>query len=58
MNAAVIGTIVRSLLITLGGIGVTKGYYDNDTLTQVAGALTTVITAAWGVWEKKRRDPL
>lgn len=54
MNAAVIGTIARSLLLTIGGIGVSKGYYDNETLTQVVGAVITIATAVWGVVEKMR----
>ncbi len=55
MNAAVIGTIARSILLTVGGIGVAKGYFDNETLTQVVSAVITIFTAAWGVYEKKAR---
>lgn len=56
MNAAVIGTLARSVLIALGGIFVTKGYIDNDTLQQIVSAIVVLITAAWGVVEKLRRD--
>lgn len=57
MNAAIVGTLARSLLLSIGGIAVSKGYIDNDTLTQIVGAVITLATAAWGVVEKLRRDP-
>lgn len=52
MNAAIVGTVVRSVLIALGGVFVTKGYIDNDTLQQVVSALVVLITAGWGVVDK------
>jgi hypothetical protein len=55
MNAAVVGTIVRSVLIAIGSVFVTKGYIDNDTLQQGVSALVVLITAAWGVVEKVKR---
>lgn len=56
MNAAVIGTLARSILLTIGGVFVAKGYLDNDTLTQIVSAVITLATAGWGVVEKLRRD--
>jgi hypothetical protein len=55
MNAAVIGTLARSVLLTVGGIFVAKGYIDNDTLTQIVSAVITLATASWGVVEKLKR---
>ena len=52
MNAAVIATIARSVLIALGSVFVTKGYLDNDTLQQIVSALVVLITAGWGVFDK------
>lgn len=57
MNAAVIGTIARSVLLSLGGVFVAKGYLDNDTMQQVVSAVVVLFTAVWGVVEKLRRDP-
>lgn len=56
MNAAVVGTIARSILLTLGGVFVGKGYLDNDTLQQVVSAVIVLATAAWGVVEKLKRS--
>jgi membrane protein DedA with SNARE-associated domain len=55
MNAAIVGTLARSVLLTLGGYFVAKGYLDNDTLTQIVSAVVTLATAAWGVVEKVKR---
>ena len=55
MNAAIVGTIARSVLLSFGGFFVAKGYVDNETLQQVVSAVVVLFTAAWGVVEKMRR---
>ena len=52
MNAAVVGTIARSILLSLGGFFVAKGYLDNETLQQVVSAVVVLFTAGWGVVDK------
>lgn len=47
---------VRSLLIVAGTILVTKGIVDDATMQSLVGALTTIITVAWGMWDKKRAE--
>ena len=53
MGSDEIGGIVRAILAALGGVLVTKGYIDNATMLAIVGALVTIITAAWSVWQKK-----
>lgn len=55
MNQAMIFSIVRSVLIAVGGVFVAKGYIDNDTLQQVVSAIVVVASAAWGAFEKVKR---
>lgn len=45
-------SVLRSVLIAVGGIAVAKGYISNTGLEQVVGALIVVITAAWGAADK------
>lgn len=55
MNQAMVLSLVRSVLIGLGGWFVAKGYIDNDTLTQVVSAIVVVASAAWGAVDKAKR---
>ena len=41
-------SIVRSVILAVGGWATGKGYVDGATATTVGGALVTIITAAWG----------
>lgn len=53
MGSDEIGGIVRAILAAVGGILVTKGYIDNATMLAVVGALVTIVTAGWSVYQKK-----
>lgn len=52
MNTMIAG-VVRALLGALGGWVVQKGWIDEETLTQVVGALIVIATAAWSIWAKR-----
>lgn len=54
MSQAMILSIVRHVLTAVGGIAVAKGYIDSDTLTQVVGAVVTLVGAGWGAWNAKK----
>lgn len=45
--------IVRHTITFLGGILVMKGIIDSATLTELSGALITLIGGIWSVLEKK-----
>lgn len=53
MNADQIGGIVRAVLAAAGGYFVAKGVVDAATMTTIAGALATIIAAAWSAWTNK-----
>lgn len=42
--------IVRGLLTTFGGVLVTKGSVDANTLQLAIGALSTLAGIGWSVW--------
>lgn len=54
MDSSVIGGIVRTVLATVGGTFVAKGYVDADTLNQIIGAVIVLGTGAWSVFQKVR----
>lgn len=45
--------IVRHTITFLGGLLVMKGLIDSETLTELSGALITLIGGIWSVIEKK-----
>jgi hypothetical protein len=53
MNAAMIAGLARHLLTAVGGIAVSKGWVDNETLVTVAGAVATLIGVAWSLLAKR-----
>lgn len=53
MDSAVIGGIVRTVLVSAGSILVTKGYVDDETLNQIVGALIVLGMGVWSVIQKK-----
>lgn len=54
MTQAMLLSLFRSLLITAGGVAVTKGYVTEDALQQIVGGLIAIAAAAWGVLEKRK----
>ena len=46
---------IRTILTFLGGIFITKGYIDEETLMEVVGAIMTLIGVVW-IYIKKNKD--
>lgn len=45
--------LVRHALTFLGGFVVAQGWVDEATMTELVGALMTIIGTVWSVWAKK-----
>lgn len=45
--------IVRHTLTFVGGLLVTKGLIDDAQLTELTGAIVSVVGVIWSVWVKK-----
>ena len=54
MDSSVVGGIVRTVLASLGGVLVAKGYVDDATLQACIGAFITLGTGIWSVIQKKK----
>jgi hypothetical protein len=53
MNQEQVTSIIRQLLLTIGGGLVTKGYLDDGTLQLVIGAIMAVGAAAWALYTRR-----
>jgi hypothetical protein len=53
MNQEQFESLIRSMLISLGMIGVGK-YYDQSTLIAFVGALVTIAMTGWGIYVKRK----
>jgi hypothetical protein len=49
-----VGGIVRALAAALGGWLVSQGLVDSETGMAVAGAVTTLVVAAWSIYSKRK----
>lgn len=45
---AMIGSIIRTVLITIGG----GAFFGNDQITAIAGALAILVGAGWSLYQK------
>ena len=52
MNSEQISSLVRSILLAVGGFFVGKGIIDASTMTTIVSALVTLGMAAWGIFTK------
>lgn len=52
MNSDQITSIVRQILLALGGFVVGKGWVDNETMVTIAGALSIIIASVWALWTR------
>lgn len=52
MNTEQITSIVRQILLAVGGFVVGKGYVDQETMLQIAGALSVIIGSVWAIWSR------
>lgn len=56
MTPEIIGSIIRSLLTSFGGVLVTSGYINSDQLNSLSGAAVILVTLAWSIWQKTRAE--
>lgn len=54
MKATEIGGVVRTLAAAGLGFLVGKGYIDNQTANDLAGASGVIAVAIWSVWVKRK----
>lgn len=54
MTLEIIGSVVRSLITTLGASLLTQGVITADQLNTLGGAATVLIALAWSIWQKKK----
>jgi uncharacterized membrane protein SpoIIM required for sporulation len=54
MDSAVVGSVVRHLITTVGGALLAKGVLDAGQLEIIAGSLAAIAGVAWGIWQKKK----
>lgn len=45
--------VVRTMLAFGAGILVSKGYFDSATADTIVGAVVTLLTAGWSIFEKR-----
>lgn len=45
--------VVRTLLAFGAGVFVSKGYFDSATADTIVGAVVTLLTAGWSIFEKR-----
>lgn len=55
MSAAMWMALARHILTAAGGVLVSKGYTDADTVNTAVGAAVTLGSIGWSFAEKKRR---
>lgn len=46
--------VARAILAAAGGFVTARGWVDSETAVSVAGALATVVAAAWSVKSKRK----
>lgn len=56
MNSEQITSIIRQILLAVGGFVVGKGWVDNETMLQIAGALSVIIGSVWAVWSRTDKN--
>lgn len=56
MNAEQIASIVRQILIAVGGFAVGGGWVDNETMIQIAGAASILIGSVWALWSRTTKN--
>ena len=58
MNKEQIQSLVRSLLVSVGGSLVAKGVITSDQLSNVVGAIMVILPVIWSVWQKRESAKL
>jgi hypothetical protein len=52
MNSEQISSLIRSILLAVGGFFVGKGIVDTSTMETIVSALVTLGMASWGIFAK------
>jgi len=55
MNQDQIISLVRQILLTLGGSLVGKGYVDDATMTMIVGGIVSLVTGFWGLYARREK---
>lgn len=45
-------SLIRTILLTAGGVLTTKGVVDSETVSTIIGAAMVILPAGWGIWDK------
>lgn len=53
MNQDQVTSIVRQVLLAVGGGLVTKGYVDSGTMTAIVGALAIIVGSVWAIYTRR-----
>lgn len=53
MNKNEVYGVARAILAAAGGFVVARGWIDSETAVSLAGALATIVAAAWSVKSKR-----
>ena len=56
MNTDQITSIIRQILLAVGGFIVGKGWVDNETMMQIAGAVSVIIGSIWANWSRTNQN--
>lgn len=56
MNQEQIASIVRQILLAVGGFFVGKGYFDTETMVAIAGAISVLIGSVWAIWSRTDKN--
>ncbi len=52
--SALIGAVVRAALQVAAGSAIADGVLDGETINIIVGAVTSLATVAWSIWQKKK----
>jgi len=54
MTPEIIGSVLRSIIIAIGGGFITNGYLDQSQLDTIAGGAAVAVGLAWSIIQKLR----
>lgn len=53
MNFEQVMSIVRQIMLVIGGSLVTKGVIDSGTLQMIVGAVITLVSSGWAIYTRR-----
>ena len=56
MNSDQITSIIRQIMLALGGFFVGQGWVDHETMIQIAGALSILVASGWALWTRTNKN--